>query len=65
MPNRDWPQPYQNVTSQSVRDNYTCAALGVLQGRANQGVGLGTNTPTVFTLIYDVLACLNLDALVR
>jgi len=57
--------PYQQVTSAAVRDIYTCAALGVLQGQSQQGVGPRVGQPTVFTPIVDVLAAYNLDPLVR
>jgi hypothetical protein len=57
--------PYLAGTSKSVLDAYTCAALGILQGRANQGVGPAVGLPTVFTLIQDILASLSLDPLIR
>jgi hypothetical protein len=59
------PTPYLAAMPQSHRDIYTCAALGVLQGRANQGVGPGAVAPTVFTQVLDVAAAFGIDLLTR
>jgi len=58
-------EPYIAGTSKSIFDAYTCATLGILQGRANQGVGPTEVLPTVFTLIQDILASLSLEPLIR
>jgi hypothetical protein len=58
------PTPYL-ASMQSHLDTYTCAALGVLQGRANQGVGPVGTAPTVFTQVLDVAATFGLDLLTR
>jgi hypothetical protein len=58
------PAPYLSSAPPAVQDVYTCAALGVLQGRANQGVG-AIQGPVVFTAMYDVASALNVDLLVR
>ena len=59
------PPPYLGFVPPQLQAYYTCAAIGVLQGQAYQGVGPIQGSPSVFSYMHDVLATLGLDPLTR